>query len=303
MPGILLRSLTSEFGDGVFYVDYGRRHWVRASAWLARNGFSWADVIDVAPNILYGFANGGAAPLRVAEDLEGLGGTATSTDLREIAAAGLRGIGMEFGSGASPFPVPLRCHMLYADAYSFDTLRANMYPGQTHQQMVRPDFVTNLQTLKGVADESLDFIVACHVIEHTVSPITALKSCWRALKPGGDLILVVPDMRKTFDHARESTSLQHLIEDYRAPSRERDWHHFMEFYTKAFNVNVDADIDTFISAKQDAGADIHYHCWTYESFSEMVAWVAENGAAWSQVWSHPTLSGGGSDEFYFRLTK
>lgn len=304
LPGILLRSPASEFGDRVYYVEHGRRHWVREGAWLARNGFSWPDdVVDVAPGIICSFANGGAAPLRMAGDLERLGSDATSTDLREIAAAGLHGTGIEFGAGASPFPVPLRCHTLYADAYTFDALRANMYPGQTIQQIVRPDFVTDLQTLRGVADDTLDFIVACHVIEHTVSPITALKSCWRALKPGGELIMVVPDMHKTFDRARELTPLQHLVEDHYVPSRERDRQHFMEFYTKAFNVPSDAGIEKFVSTKHDEGSDIHYHCWTYESFLEMVAWVSEHEAAWSQVWSHPTLPGAEDIEFYFRLTK
>ena len=32
LPGLLLRSPTSEFGDKVFYVDRGRRHWVRDGA-------------------------------------------------------------------------------------------------------------------------------------------------------------------------------------------------------------------------------------------------------------------------------
>ena len=34
LPGRLLRSQSSEFGDRVYYVDKGRHHWIRDSEWL-----------------------------------------------------------------------------------------------------------------------------------------------------------------------------------------------------------------------------------------------------------------------------
>ena len=304
LPGILLRSDSAEFGDRVFYVEYGRRHWVRDASWLAKNGFRWPDdVLMVPESVLKSYANGSAAPLRSGADLDWLGEAADSTDVREVLASELRGTGIEFGSGASPFPIPLECHTLYADAYSYATLRDNLYPGQTLTQIVRPDFVTNLQTLDGIADESLDFVVACHVIEHTVSPITALQSCYRALRPGGQLLLVVPDMQKTFDSGREKTPLSHLIEDHQHPDAARDLGHFIEFFSKALPVPEGRPLREFAEEKQRAHADIHYHCWDYESFGQMVAWITENVAPWSAVWSHPTLPGAGNIEFYFRLTK
>lgn len=70
LQGRLLRSQASEFGDRVYYVDKGRRHWVRDGEWLKRNGFNWsADVEDVAPEILYGFLNAGIAPIKSGSDL------------------------------------------------------------------------------------------------------------------------------------------------------------------------------------------------------------------------------------------
>ncbi len=259
--------------------------------------------MDVPEVVLESYANGSAAPLRSSIDLDSLSDRADSTDLREILASELRGTGIEFGSGASPFPVPLECHTLYADAYSYATLRDNLYPGQTLTQIVRPDFVTDLQTLDGVADESLDFVVACHVIEHTVSPITAIQSCYRALRPGGHLVLVVPDMRKTFDRARERTSLAHLIDDHRDPSAERDLCHFMEFFSKVQPLPEGRFLREFAEEKQRARTDIHYHCWDYASFDEMMGWITQNVAPWRDIWSYPTLSGDDNIEFYFRLTK
>lgn len=301
LPGRLMRSQTSEFGDRVYYVDKGRRHWVRDGEWLTRNGFNWsADVEDVGPEVLYGFINAGIAPIKSRLDLETP--NLSSVDLREIAASHLRGTGMEFGAGASPFPVPLGCNVRFADAFSYESLNAVMYPGQQAHDLIRPDYVTDIKTLAGIASTSLDFIVACHVIEHTNNPIAAINSCYRALKPGGSLVLVVPDMTKTFDSKRDLTTLTHLIEDYEMPSLERDRGHYEEFYSKAFDRPAGSNLQEYAAQTQAEGGDIHYHTWTYESFKALVDCCAHK-QGWTVAFTHPTLPGSDNIEFYFVLTK
>ena len=301
LPGLLLRSPTSEFGDKVFYVDRGRRHWVRDGEWLKRNGFDWfTDVVDVKPEMLHCFLNGGIAPIH---DRSDLGKTnLSSVDVREIAASHLHGTGVEFGAGASPFPVPIECNVRFADAFSYESLKAVMYPGQQAHDLIRPDYVTDIKTLAGIPDASQDFIVACHVIEHTNNPIAAIDSCYRALKPGGSLVLVVPDMTKTFDSKRALTTLEHLIEDYEKPSRERDRQHYEEFYTKAFEIPSDANLQDYVAQKQTDGGDLHYHTWTFETFEKLVDWHVKK-TGWSVDFTHPTLSGADNIEFYFVLKK
>lgn len=301
LPGLLLRSPTSEFGDKVFYVDRGHRHWVRDGEWLKRNKFNWfTDVDDVKPEILYCFLNGGIAPIHDRSDLEKE--NLSSVDVREIAASCLHGTGVEFGAGASPFPVPIECNVRFADAFSYESLKAVMYPGQQAHDLIRPDYVTDIKTLAGIPDASLDFIVACHVIEHTNNPIAAIDSCYRALKPGGSLVLVVPDMTKTFDSKRALTTLAHLIEDYETPSRERDREHYEEFYSKAFEIPAGSNLLEYASQKQTEGGDIHYHTFTYESFQKIVEWCAQK-QGWAVEFAHPTLSRPDNIEFYFVLTK
>jgi len=301
LPGVLLRSPISEFGDKVFYVDRGHRHWVRDGEWLKRNGFNWSiDVLDVEPEIIYCFLNGGIAPIYNKSDLGKPG--LSSVDVREIAASCLYGTGVEFGAGASPFPVPLGCNVRFADMFSYESLKAVMYPGQQAHDLIRPDYVTDIKTLAGIPDASLDFIVACHVIEHTNNPIAAIDSCYRALKPGGSLVLIVPDMTKTFDRKRALTTLEHLIEDYETPSRERDLEHYEEFYTKAFEIPADAKLEDYAAQKQAEGGDLHHHAWTFESFEKLVDWhVRKTG--WTVDFVHPTLPGEENIEFYFVLIK
>ena len=49
------------------------------------------------------------------------------------------------------------------------------------------------QTLPGVADESLDFVHSSHCLEHMREPAVALDHWIRVLRPGGHLVIIVPD--------------------------------------------------------------------------------------------------------------
>ena len=49
------------------------------------------------------------------------------------------------------------------------------------------------QSLAGVAPESLDFVHSSHCLEHLVDPHAGLAAWFRAVKPGGFLVVTVPD--------------------------------------------------------------------------------------------------------------
>jgi hypothetical protein len=63
-----------------------------------------------------------------------------------------------------------------------------------------------------VPDESEDFIISSHVIEHFPDPIKALKEWYRIIKPGGYIFIIAPHKERTFDKDRERTTLQELIQ-------------------------------------------------------------------------------------------
>jgi hypothetical protein len=293
------------FGDRVYFVSRGFRHWIRDASWFTHNGASWPESVnDVEPRVLLSFLPGGAAPLAwTAEHLAAPPPGAGSFDLREIALSPLRGHGIEVGAGSSPSPLPLACRVLYADRLRHSELEVELYPGQLREDLVDPDIESDLETLSGIADESLDFVVACHVIEHTRNPIGAIANAWRKLRPGGHLALVIPDMERTFDRARQVTPLAHLIDDFRDPQRERDRAHYEEFYRLAFNVPA-ASLSATVEEKFRTEYAIHYHAWTFDSFAGMIDWTRSNAAPYRAVWSHPAGVDPAADiEFYFVLTK
>lgn len=49
------------------------------------------------------------------------------------------------------------------------------------------------QFMKSVQDESYDFVHSSHCLEHLVDPIEGLSNWFRIIKPGGHLIVTVPD--------------------------------------------------------------------------------------------------------------
>jgi SAM-dependent methyltransferase len=49
------------------------------------------------------------------------------------------------------------------------------------------------QLLSGIQADSVDFIVSSHCLEHLLDPYEGLKNWIRVLKPGGHLIITIPD--------------------------------------------------------------------------------------------------------------
>lgn len=48
--------------------------------------------------------------------------------------------------------------------------------------------------LTGIPDETFFTVYASHVLEHLDHPITALREWWRVLHPGGNMIILVPEV-------------------------------------------------------------------------------------------------------------
>lgn len=82
--------------------------------------------------------------------------------------------------------------------------------------------------LSPIASETYDFVLSSHSLEHVANPLRALSEWNRVLKPGGALLLVLPDRRGTFDHRRPITQLDHLLDDFANNVQEGDLAHLPE---------------------------------------------------------------------------
>ena len=86
--------------------------------------------------------------------------------------------------------------------------------------------------LTPIADDSYDFVLSCHNLEHFANPMKALIEWKRVLKPGGALLVVLPYYRTTFDHRRTPTTVAHMIADYENNTGEDDLTHLPEILEK-----------------------------------------------------------------------
>jgi len=297
----LMASRHGKFQGKVFYLAGGRRHHVLHPEWLEENGYAFADIEWMDAEDMDAIPLGAPAPRQWAPADFRSPPCTTMAALREIITSQLSGQGIEFGAGSNPLPAPLHCNVRYADRIQQAHFIDQYHEGQ-EADTVTPDLNCEIGRIEGVPDGSLDFVLACHVIEHTRNPLLAFQEVYAKLRRGGRFVLVVPDKLQTFDRERELTSLEHIILDFEKPSRDRDVWHYLEFYTKPFPQPVE-ELYGFIGDKFARAHDIHYHTWHYESFAEMVAYAQPNIAPWSEVWSHPTPVANGGTEFYFVLTK
>ena len=217
--------------------------------------------------------------------------------MREIIVSRLSGTGIEFGAGSRPMPLPVDVTVEYAEPFQSESQYARMnYSNNT----VVPKYSCPIENQDQIKDGSLDFIVAAHVIEHTPNPVGAIVECWKKLKSGGQLVLVVPDKRRTFDKTREITPLEHLVADFETPDRERDYMNYLDFFTNA--KRSDNPARDAREAHQN-GIDIHYHVFTPGSFMRMVHHIKKEYAPYASIEVKPGVSDPKCLEFYLVATK
>jgi SAM-dependent methyltransferase len=91
------------------------------------------------------------------------------------------------------------------------------------------------------ADQSEDFVIASHVIEHFYDPISAIFEWVRIARRY--VYLVVPHKDRTFDHPRPVTSVQELLDRHHGPIPD------------------------------DAAQDRHWSVWRTEDFVELIEFI------------------------------
>jgi SAM-dependent methyltransferase len=94
-----------------------------------------------------------------------------------------------------------------------------------------------------VANSTYDFVLSSHNLEHFANPIKALFEWKRITRPGGALVLVVPDYRRTFDHRRAPTTVEHMMEDYARNMTEDDMTHLDEVL-RCHDLDLDGTLKT-----------------------------------------------------------
>lgn len=191
-----------------------------------------------------------------------------------IAAEYLTGNGLEIGALHAPLRVPKGTKVRYVDRLPVDELRKH-YPELCGFPLVNVDILGNGEALVTVADASVDFLVANHVIEHTEDPISTLQAWLRVLRPRGVLFIAVPNKLHTFASERPLTTLEHLVHDYdEGPEWSRRDHY--EEWARLVEKAPEGEIKAHAKQLLETNYSIHYHVWTEVEFLEFLSYCRDN---------------------------
>lgn len=134
--------------------------------------------------------------------------------------------------------------------------------GYKDMELVKVDIIDDGETLSTIDNTSLDFIIACHMIEHCRNPIGTIRTFLSKLRAGGIVFLAIPDKRYTFDHVRNLTDFDHLILDDTNPSKEREYLDYCDSWgTEALS---------FTNFVEKGYSHFHYHVWDSNSFVDFM---------------------------------
>ncbi len=188
---------------------------------------------------------------------------------KESARKWCKGIGVEIGAFDNPMP---GVNPIYID-------KAREFAGKPVPHL---DYIGSAYSLP-VFSNSIDYIIASHVIEHCANPVKALIELYRVIKPGGFIYIVLPDKTKTFDRDRPSTEVRHMLEDYANGIDDSDPTHIHDFiygidwkeiYPESPKTGYEAQKSEHYNHYLDATSrgepiDIHFHVFDSENTIEL----------------------------------
>ncbi len=134
-------------------------------------------------------------------------------------------------------------------------------------------YIYEATNLTEIADNTYDFILSSHSLEHIANPLKALKEWTRVVKFGGTMVVIVPNKNVCFDHKRDYTSLEHIMSDYRRDMDEGDLTHLDEILSK-HDLSMDlpaGTIDQFRerSMKNHSNRTLHHHVFSEKLMHEL----------------------------------
>jgi len=195
----------------------------------------------------------------------------------------IAGTGIEIGALHAPLSFDnKKAKVLYVDRISQQDLY-RQYPEFKKYDIVAPDIIDSGDELATISDNSYDFCISNHVLEHLEDPLKALCNWMRILKTQGILYLSIPLPYNVVDKNRVPTPISHIIDDFGLMTEDREEYlklrhgHFLEF-ARSTNLGESAN-DDFLNDKARGliamDYSIHFHVFSENTLLRMVDFVAK----------------------------
>lgn len=127
--------------------------------------------------------------------------------------------------------------------------------------------IADATDLSILPDSSYDFVLSSNNLEHIANPIKAVKEFYRILKKDGVLVVAVPMKIRTFDHNRNFTLFEHLLDDYKNDRKEDDLSHLPEI-VKLHDYSMDVACGGKEAFIQRAALNYDNRCLHHHVFDE-----------------------------------
>lgn len=147
---------------------------------------------------------------------------------------------------------------------TINTNQYNYFPNKSGVQ-----YIMEGSDLTEIQDEQYDFLLSSHNLEHIANPLKAIKEWMRIIKPGGFILLILPDKRFTFDHKRPDTSFSHILSDFESNIGEDDVTHLseiLELHDLKLDPGAGKDFDVF-KKRGERNFEIrglHHHLFSFD---------------------------------------
>lgn len=184
----------------------------------------------------------------------------------------LSGRGIEIGAFEQPAPLSAKCRVEYCDTVTPEQAQ-KLFPEISTAGFKKIDHLIDLNTegLRPFRSASLDFVIINHVIEHLVNPIRAIHEIIRVLRPGGIMVLGIPDRDYTFDRHRPLTSFAHLYKDYTDNVTSASPEEYLDIpryiFPEFMKLPIDDLREHLLGCQQRRE---HLHVWTSVSFRDFL---------------------------------
>lgn len=137
-------------------------------------------------------------------------------------------------------------------------------------------YICEASELKSIDSNKYDFLLASHCLEHCANTFKTLSEWLRVIKPGGCILLILPDKRFTFDHKRPVTTFEHLIQDAEKGIDEKDLTHLNEVLS-LHDLSLDLAAGNFDSFKQRSldnysNRCLHHHVFDFALLIQIFNW-------------------------------
>jgi len=137
-------------------------------------------------------------------------------------------------------------------------------------------YISEASNLDKIESEKYDFLLASHCLEHCANALKTVKEWLRIVKPGGYILLILPDRQYTFDHKRPITTFEHLLDDYNKKIEENDLTHLneiLQFHDLSLDIPA-GDLNNFKerSLKNMENRCLHHHIFDFALLEEILTY-------------------------------